>query len=150
MGTQPSSSPAAIEIPTGNPVVQCAVEHGLRIVHVEPPELEGDSPSYEFSSDLPIDQAMTILTECRKKFGQPHKERTLEELRVIFDRWVQERACLVRLGYRPVEPPSFETFAATWKSGPWMPTDGVDTGAWSDTDYREAKIRCSLEMFYRS
>ena len=76
---------------------------------------------------------------------------TEERLRTIFRRWLDERTCLVELGYRPDPAPSFERFVSDWRSfdGPWMPIDGVNTNAWSDADYAEAKEQCTLEFFDR-
>lgn len=92
---------------------------------------------------------MAIMVECSEKYPQP--EKTDAEVRVIYDRWVKERECLVGLGYDPVEPPTFEKFMADWRStGPWMPIDGIDTNAWSGADYEAAKKACTLEFFSRS
>lgn len=93
---------------------------------------------------------MAIFTECMDKYPTPDKPKTDAEVRVIFDRWVKERECLVGLGYQPVEPPTFEKFLADWNStGPWMPIDGIDTNAWSGADYEAAKKACVLEFFSR-
>lgn len=68
---------------------------------------------------------------------------------MIYDRWVKERECLVDLGYHPTEPPTLETFISDWKTGPWDPLTGVDTGAWTDADYQAAKQACTLEFYGR-
>lgn len=148
--TSSPSPSGGIAVPTGQlpPDVQCLVDHGFS-VEVEPPQFEGDTPGYVLQSDLPAEEARAISMEC-SKLRPPRRQLTDAELRVIYDRWVDERDCLIELGYRPVEPPSFETFVADWRStGPWMPIDGVDTNAWSGADYAEAKERCILEMFDR-
>ena len=64
---------------------------------------------------------------------------------------MQERECLVGLGYHPVEPSTFEKFLADWRTNqpPWMPIDGIDTGVWTDADYQTAKKTCTLEFFSR-
>lgn len=143
-----SPSIGPIAIPTGQlpPDVRCAVDKGFRVAAIDAPSFEGDATSYRLESDLPTEEAMAILKECRETFN-PYRERTAEELRVIYERWVNERQCLIELGYRPAEPPSFEKFAADWRTGPWMPIDGVDTQSWTDAEYQEAKHRCTLEMF---
>lgn len=152
--TPQASAPApsaGISIPTGQlpPDIQCLVDHGVRLVEVKPPQFEGDAPSYVLESDLPPKESRAISVEC-DKLAPPGREKTDEELRVIYDRWVEERGCLIELGYRPDEPPSFETFVSDWRTtGPWMPIDGVDTNSWTDADYAEAKRRCTLEMFDR-
>lgn len=138
-------------IPTGPlpPLTQCLVDHGFRIAKVEPPQAEWDTPSYVLESDLSVDQAMVVMDECRKL--HPSAQKTDAELRVIYDRWIEERTCMVGLGYQPAEPPSFEQFLSDWRSprGPWMPIDGVDTGSWTSAEYEEAKAKCTLEMFDR-
>lgn len=127
---------------------RCMVENGFRLVAVLPPAIEGEPPGYKLESDLPPDQLAAIVDKCQK-LAPVQAEKTVAELRVIYDRWVGERGCLAELGYEPGEPPSFETFQSEWKTGPWMPIDGVDTGSWTDLEYTEAKERCTLEMFSR-
>lgn len=139
-----------VSIPTGElPAwVQCAVDQGFRVARVDPPEIEGDPPRYVLEADYPAAQGMEILTACRDKHA-PYQEKSTPELRVIYDRWVAERECLIELGYQPDKPPSFEKFVSDWRIGPWLPIDGVDTGSWTDADYAEAKQRCTLEFFDR-
>ena len=79
--------------------------------------------------------------QCEARFA-PAREMTEGELREIYHRWVLERACLISLGFRPVEPPMFEEFREDWTTGPWMPIDGIQFGRIT----REAKDRCGLEM----
>jgi len=148
--TGPVSS-LGLSIPTEElpPDIQCYVDHGFSLVKVMDPTFEGDRPGYQLSTDLPASQTDAIRDEC-EKLAPPNVPKADDELRVIYDRWVDERDCLIELGYRPALPPSFEKFATDWRStGPWMPIDGVDTGAWSDAQYREAKDRCKLEFFSR-
>lgn len=133
-----------------DPVTRCAVDHGFRVVSVKPPAFEGGRQSYVLESDYSAQQGMAILHDCRELApGQPKSDA---DLRTIYDRWVGERDCLVGLGYRPEEPPSFEKFVADWRSpqGPWDPLAAVDTASWTDADYAEAKRLCTLEMFDRS
>jgi hypothetical protein len=145
LGASPGVSIPAEDLP---PDTRCLVDHGFRLVAVLPPEIEGDAPGYKLESDLPPNQASAIIDECQKL--APEVRETDAELRVIYDRWVDERDCLIKLGYHPAPPPSFEKFAADWRStGPWMPIDGIDTGSWSDAEYRAAKDRCTLEFFSR-
>lgn len=148
--TSPPSASSGVSIPTGElPAwVQCAVDQGFRVARVDPPEIEGDPPRYVLEADYPAAQGMEILTACRDKHA-PYQEKSTAELRVIYDRWVAERECLIELGYQPDEPPSFEKFVSDWRIGPWMPIDGVDTNLWTDADYAEAKQRCVLEFFDR-
>ncbi len=124
------------------------LDSGFRIsdVHQGYP---GSKPWYSWDSDYSVSEGTAKLDECQK-LAPPARQKTDEELREIYDRWVQERACLMDLGNSPVNPPSFEKFASDWRStGPWMPIDGVDYSSWTDAQYREAKERCGLEMFDR-
>jgi hypothetical protein len=68
------------------------------------------------------------------------------EIRVIYNRWVGEYNCLVGLGYQPDPPPSVETFVASYKTDPWMPTNGVAWNTWSDAQLAQVKTKCTIEM----
>jgi hypothetical protein len=78
---------------------------------------------------------------CKARFA-PIRELTDAELLEIYDRWLLERACLISLGFGPKRPPPFEEFRRDWKTGPWMPIDGIPF----DRITGEAKDRCGLEM----
>lgn len=145
-----SSLGPGISIPTEElpPDTRCLIDHGFVLVAVLPPEIPGDAPGYKLASDLPPAERVRIIKECRKLAPEP-EQPTVDELRVIYDRWVAERECLKRLGYQPVEPSSFEKFVSDYRAGPWMPIDGVDTSNWTDAEYRRAKEECTLEMFTR-
>ena len=86
---------------------------------------------------------------CRERFLPPDRELTEQEIAEVYARWVGEYNCLLGLGYRPVPPPPVDTFLADWRTGPWMPIDGVDFSSWSDAQYQQAKERCTLEMYDR-
>ena len=150
--SEPDPVPSSgVSIPAGElpPDIQCYVDHGYTLVKIMDPSYEGDRPGYQLTTDLPADQTVAIRDEC-EKLAPPNVPKTDAELRVIYDRWVDERDCLIELGYQPAPPPSFEKFVADWRStGPWMPIDGVDTNSWTDAAYREAKDRCDLEFFSR-
>lgn len=140
-----------ISIPAGElpPDVQCLVDHGFTLLKITDPIIEGERPGYQLKADLPADQVHAISEECQK-LAPPTVPKTDAEMRVVYDKWVDERNCLIELGYRPAPPPSFEKFAADFRStGPWMPLDGIDISGWSDAQYREAKDRCKLEFFTR-
>lgn len=145
----PSASPSsgvafpAEELPAE---IRCMVGHGATLVRILPPQFEGDEPGYQLA--VPATRADAVRQAC-DRFREPDRKLTVAETRAVYDRWVGERNCLVELGYRPVEPPPFEIFLATWKTGPWDPLNGVDTNAWSDAEYRTAKERCVLSAFER-
>jgi hypothetical protein len=146
----PTEAPGQ-SIPTeGLPAdIKCYLDHGIRLVRIDPPMAEGDRPGYVLESDLPAAEYRLVRDQC-EKLAPAAKEQTDAEVRVIFDRWLKERECLIGLGYHPVEPPTFEKFLADWRStGPWMPIDGIDTNAWTDADYQAAKKACTLEFFSR-
>lgn len=128
--------------------VRCALDQGFRIVAVKPPLLPGDPPFFQLTSNLPAMDGARILADCRARFA-PYHEKTIAELRIVYDRWVRERECLVSLGYAPALPPSFERFTASWQTGPWMPIDGVDPASWTPARLAEAKQKCTLEMYDR-
>lgn len=151
----PSASPPAsggLLVPTEQlpAYIRCLVENGFRLVEVEPPQFEGDSPGYQLETDLRQSDVLAVEEKCQK-LAPPRAEKTEAELRVIYERWIAERDCLVELGYQPDSPTSFEKFVSDWRSarGPWMPIEGVDTSAWTSEEYRTAKERCTLEMFDR-
>lgn len=146
---QESASPGTIDVPDGaySAFDQCMLDSGFEIsaIHEGYP---GENRWYSWVSDLPSEQAAANMQECQK-LAPPVRERSPEELRVIYDRWVEEARCLQELGYDPDPPPSFEKFAADWKTGPWMPIDGIDFSNWTTSEYHEAKDDCRLEMLDR-
>jgi hypothetical protein len=138
-----------ISIPTAQLTAfdQCMLDNGFHVTEVHP-GYAGSKTWYTWESDASGIEDMSKMEACRAKYA-PYHEKTVEELRVVYDRWVQERKCLIGLGYQPTEPPSFEKFTADWKTGPWLPIDGLDTGSWKDAEYRRSKERCGLEMYDR-
>lgn len=89
-------------------------------------------------SNGPSDPA--AMNTCREKYESPPK--TEAEIREIYDRWLLERACLIELGLRPRDPPSFREFLSDWETGPWTPIDGIAY----DRITGRVKDRCGLEM----
>jgi hypothetical protein len=123
------------------------LDNGFKITQVHP-GYPGEKPWYSWDSDSSA-EAAAKFQECQK-LAPVARPKTDAELRVIYGRWIDERTCLVSLGYNPSDPPSFEKFASDWNStGPWVPLDGVDYSDWTDSQYREAKERCGLEMYDR-
>lgn len=152
--TQAVTSPTplvGVSIPAeGLPAdIQCLVDRGSRLVQIDQPAFPGDPPGYRLESDLSMAEQRAISIECEKlRPAQPEKSDA--EVQVVYDRWLGQRECLIGLGYRPEEPPSFETFLSDWRGdGPWTPLDGVNTRVWSSADYSEAKERCTLEFYDR-
>lgn len=131
--------------------VQCFVDHGYVLVDIEPPDVSGySSVGYVFESTLTEAQEKTADEACKPLEPPPPPPPSREDLKVIYDRWVDERACLQELGYRPKLPASFETFVSGWFTGEvWTPLDGVDTATWDGPAYSQAKEKCVLEFFGR-
>ena len=149
-GATAAPSDGAVPIPTAqlSDLDRCMLDAGFRISEVHP-GYSGSGTWYSWEAGPDVQNPIQALSECRSKYAPPHREKTVDELRVVYHRWVGEYGCLIGLGYRPAEPPSFETFVQTWKTGPWMPIDGINTNIWSNDQYQEAKQKCGLEMFDR-
>ncbi|MEX2252350.1 MAG: hypothetical protein WD895_09845 [Acidimicrobiia bacterium] len=131
--------------------VQCMVERGFRISGDSPRPDGGRDAGYEFESDLPTDEALRIIDECRQ-LEPPRAPLSDDEIQAVYDDWVGQRACLVNLGYQPADPPSIEKFIEDWQSphGPWMPIDGLQYWLWPDEEYENAKSHCGLDFYERS
>jgi hypothetical protein len=120
------------------------LDSGFRIsaVHEGYP---GDPPWYSWSSEFSASVSSVKTQACAD--AAPPATKTDAQLRVIYDRWVQERECLISLGYSPAVPPSFEKFVVGWRStGPWAPIDGVDYTHWTSAQLQVAKQQCKLEI----
>lgn len=114
-----------IEVPAEElrPVDRCMFDAGFRATEVHAGRAGSNS---DYSWDVPTwyvweaagDGATpAAMVDCRNRFAQ-YKEKTVEEVREIYDRWVLERECLIGLGFQPASPPPFETFQGSWKTGP--------------------------------
>lgn len=132
------------------PLDRCMLDTGARPVKLREPgdPLAAQNLVVEWVTDGTSPDTMAARLECRHRFA-PYRMKTEAEIREIYARWVDEWECLVSLGYHPAEPPSVETFVADWTTGPWDPITGLRTISWSDAQYREAKDRCTLEMYDR-
>ncbi len=129
------------------PVDRCMLEAGFRVTIVHPGR-SGSNGVYSWETTTwytwePGGPTATVAAaaDCQDRFA-PAREETVDELREIYHRWILERECLIGLGYSPDAPPAFEEFRAEWRTGPWMPIDGVEFRALG----AEAKERCGLEM----
>jgi hypothetical protein len=129
------------------PIDRCMFEAGFRAIAVHPAR-SGSNGVYSWETTMfytwaaaGANATAAARAKCRDTFA-PYREKTVDELRQIYQRWVLERQCLISLGFQPAGPPSFEEFRDTWRTGPWSPIDGVDYEALTG----EAKDRCGLEM----
>ena len=127
------------------PVDRCMFEVGFRATAVHPGRSGSNGVySWETTTWYSWEAAgpnVNAVLDCGDRFAPP-QEKTVEELREIYNRWVLERQCLMSLGFHPKAPPSFSKFQRTWHTGPWMPIDGVPF----ERLRSEAKERCGLEM----
>jgi hypothetical protein len=147
----PVTSRDGIEVPTEaiTPYLQCLLDAGEYIAEVHQPPVPGATPFFVLGITTDEETAFARAQVCRDTYA-PFKEKTEAEVREIYAKWVDERECLIRLGYQPQEPPSVETFVETWwQTGPWMPIDGVPYSSWTDEEYRTAKVECGIEMYDR-
>ena len=148
----PTRTPGAISVPTGQQEawVQCMIDAGWQIsaVHSNGP---GKPTGYEFTdpgaTGAAAFQAIQERSAKCKAMRPTPATMSDAEIRDTYNLWVGEYQCLVGLKYQPDPPPSFETFLASWDTGPWMPINHVDTGSWNQAQYDEAKAKCTLEFF---
>lgn len=145
-GTAPEVSIPASQVDANT---KCLLDHGFKLVGTSFPGGSGAPPAYEVSTEgLTAAEASQAASDCAQ-FAPSPRVLSDVEIRVVYDRWVRERECLIGLGYHPTEPPTFETFISDWNTGPWDPLMGVDTGAWTDAEYQAAKKACTLEFYGR-
>jgi hypothetical protein len=139
-----------ISIPTGaqDAFVRCMLALGWQVTAVYTPSTSGDASHYQFTHPNGVDPELLHeqTQQCQTLEPSP-VAFTDDEIRQIYNRWVGEYKCLVGLGYQPDPPPSVETFVASWKTGPWMPIQGIATEGWGQAQYDEAKAKCTLDMF---
>jgi hypothetical protein len=142
----PMSTPLAVA-PTLRPDIACEIEQGMRLVEIMPPRFAGDDFHYrvERTGAMSKEDEAAIVKKCFALLPEDPPQ-TDEEVVAIYDRWLEERACLVRLGYAPDPPPPLEQFLVDWRTGPWSPVDGVDTRRWTTDEFKIAKNLCILEM----
>ncbi|MEO6628888.1 MAG: hypothetical protein ABIP03_10010 [Aquihabitans sp.] len=148
----PSPSTAGVEIPQSalTPLDKCLLGKGFQIVHRADPRPSplAASSVKEWETDLSPEAAAAAGKECRDRYA-PFVAKTEAEIRAIYKRWVEERACLELLGYNVAEPPTLEKFVSDWQTGPWMPIDGIDMASWTDREFQTARDACGLEMVDR-
>ena len=137
----------AVPVAELRPVDRCMFEAGFRATEVHQGRV-GSNAVYSWETTTwytweaaGANATAVAMANCRDRFA-PVQEKTVDELREIYNRWVLERQCLMSLGFSPQSPPSFDEFRASWRTGPWMPIDGIDFQALTG----EAKERCGLEM----
>lgn len=99
------------------PVDRCMFEAGFRATQVHQGRVGSNAVYswetttwYSWKADGP-NATLTAMANCGARFA-PVQEKTVAELREIYDRWVLERQCLMSLGFTPKSPPSFEEFRA--------------------------------------
>jgi len=138
-----------IQVPADElrPVDKCIFDAGFRATEIHPGR-SGSNGDYAWNVPTTFawvavgeGATMAAMSACGNQFGS-RGEKSVDEVREIYDRWVLERECLIGLGLQPASPPPFEAFLGQWRTGPWMPVDGVPFEALGDA----AKHSCGLEM----
>jgi hypothetical protein len=143
------SAPGVISIPTGNLTAfdRCMLDAGYQIDSIN--DSSGAQSRFVWTYDIRVldpQVAAERSAKCRELLPSLRPLSDAEK-REIYTRWVGEYHCMVGLGYQPDPPPSVETFIATWNTGPWDPTIGVDIDHWTQEQYDQAKAKCTLEFF---
>jgi hypothetical protein len=129
------------------PHIQCLLDAGATVQSVTTSPYTGN-PAYHLElPHLDRERLAELVTRCEKLTPETPKP-TDEELGEIYEMWLDERACLVELGYEPDPAPPLEVFLSRWHGGsPWMPIDGIDISGWTPEKAAEVKDACGLEFF---
>lgn len=129
------------------PNIQCLIDAGATVHSVTTSPYTGN-PAYHLELPQLDPERLGELVERCEKLSPPIPKPTDEELREIYEMWLDEAACLVELGYEPDPAPPFEVFLSRWYGGsPWMPIDGIDISGWTPEKAAEVKEACGLEFF---
>lgn len=116
------------------------------VVRKDESRLASGAPGYGFTSGLPPERVTQIMEACGQ-LSPYRRQQTDADLRIVYDRYLQERVCLVGLGYTPDDPPTFETFLSGWRSGrAWFPIDGIPDSLMIGSAFAQAKEQCTLEF----
>ncbi len=81
---------------------------------------------------------------CEQRIGTPPPPQpaTAEQIHQRYLFLVQARQCLMALGYTISEPPTEETFADSYATGPWSPFNEVADQATTQQAWNEANDKC--------
>jgi hypothetical protein len=72
-------------------------------------------------SDVPPEQESeltTAINECQAEY--PVSPPTPENLNILYKAEVEQRLCLIGLGYELPEPPTLATYIDTYMTDPWF------------------------------
>lgn len=84
------------------------------------------------------------VSECRELTGllAPPVPLTTDEIREVYDRWLETAACLRANGYDPDEPTGVETFVEQWPRGTaWNPYLSIETRTLGE--FERLNVLCS-------
>lgn len=95
-----------------------------------------------------LERFTAVSRACTPLLPEP-RQATEAEIRAAYEAALQEAECLRGLGYEANPAPTFETFRATWDTGPWSSISGIDTNSWTAAEYHTAKSTCTLATFIR-
>ncbi len=114
-------------------MVACLTERGVA-TEVEPNESG-------FQADpgaLDQEQFMVIIEECKELTGlgsSPPVQLSVDEIRAIYERWIETAACLRSEGYESHEPTSVEAFVDAYPTGEaWNPYLSIQTESTEEFD----------------
>lgn len=81
---------------------------------------------------------------CEQRIGTPPPPQpaSAEQIHERYAFLVQARQCLMALGYTISEPPTEETFADSYATGPWSPFNEVADQATTQQAWNEANDNC--------
>lgn len=126
-------------------LIACVRAAGFVVVE----EDDGSGPS--FYVDAPVEQqpaADAATNTCRADLGDPGSglPPTADQVSSLYDFYLDQRDCLIGMGHPVDEPPSRETFIATYNSNDgttWFPyrqvamlVAGQDPATWAEVNRR--------------
>jgi hypothetical protein len=87
---------------------------------------------------------MEARSACEQQIGAPPppEPASAEQIHERYAFLVQARQCLMALGYTISEPPTEETFADSYATGPWSPFNEVADQATTQQAWNEANDKC--------
>lgn len=104
----------------------CLAERGIATT------LEADGAGFSAEPGaLDQEQFRAVIEECKNLTGAgstPPAQLTPDEIRAVYDRWIETAECLRSQGYEPDEPTSVQAFVDAWSTGgAWNPYLSIET-----------------------
>lgn len=94
-------------------------------------------------SDVPPEQESeltTAINECQAEY--PVSPPTPENLNILYKAEVEQRLCLIGLGYELPEPPTLATYIDTYTTDPWFAIADASPETMSPAKYAEVLGKC--------